>query len=71
MPLYNEPGLRDAGLGSGMAQSAAEIQQLYPQWQMDYADGATQLQFADWVRERRQMQQAPNAPKIMPKPQGY
>ena len=69
MPLYNEPGLRDAGLGSDMAQSAAEIQQLYPQWQMDYADGATQLQFADWVRQRKQ--QAPNAPKIMPNTQGY
>ena len=52
-----------------MAQSAAEIQQLYPQWQMDYADGVTQLQFADWVRQRKQ--QAPNAPKIMPNPQGY
>lgn len=53
-------------MGSGMAQSAAELIELRPVWEQQYTEGMTNLPFEQWVRQVKQMQQAPNAPKIMP-----
>ena len=58
-------------MGTGMAQSAAELMQMRPIWEEQYANGQTTLQFNEWLRLQQQMQQAPNAPKIMPSPSGY
>jgi hypothetical protein len=39
-------------LGAGLAEGAANLKTLHAQWQEDYTNGVTQLQFRDWMKQR-------------------
>ena len=67
MALSNGTG--QPGMGSGMAQSAAEILHLRPYWEQEYYSGTTNKQFSDWVRDPVVLSRYQNSPKIMPSPQ--
>ena len=39
----------DAPLGTGLAKAAADVTQLRQEWQRQYIDGVTELQFREWL----------------------
>lgn len=39
----------NAPLGTGLAQGAADIIHLRKEWQRQYIDGETELQFREWL----------------------
>ena len=50
--------------GTGLMQGAADIKKQYPIWQQQYMEGATTLQFPDWLKGQGQQNPAmPAQPK--------
>ncbi len=47
-------------LGQGLAGGAADMTMMHPIWLQEYAEGMTQLQFADWLKQKQM--QPPNNP---------
>lgn len=39
-------------IGTGLAKGAKNINELHPQWMMEFADGTTALQFKEWLKEK-------------------
>ena len=44
--------------GGSTTQDAADSMKYYPVWQQEYADGATQLQFQEWLQQMKGGQQS-------------